>query len=60
VLGVGRQRELGEDVANVRLDRLDAEPQALGDRAVAEALGDEREDLALAVAELGQAVARGR
>jgi hypothetical protein len=46
---------LGEDAVDVGLDRVVAEEQAVGDLAVGQALGDQAEDLYLA---LGQAVRR--
>jgi hypothetical protein len=46
-----RDAGLGEDVAQVALDGLDAEEERVGDRLVGRAAGDERRDLRLARAE---------
>src|SRR4029453_1207856 len=47
-----RQIELAEDRLDVALDGARAEKELLADRAVRAALGDEREDVALAVGQL--------
>ena len=54
VIGVGRERELGEDVSNVGFDGLLCEPEAFGDRPVAQALCDERQDFVLSVGQIGE------
>jgi hypothetical protein len=56
---VGRQVELGEDAADVRLDGLACHEEVIGDPAVGLTLGDEREHLALARGELGERIAGG-
>jgi len=47
--------ELGEDRADVPLDRLRGEEERLSDLRIRLAGGDEREDLALALAQMGPA-----
>jgi hypothetical protein len=57
VVGVGGgQVQLGEDVADVLLDRAGADPQGLGDAVVGAALGHQLEDLQLAGGEAVQRV----
>src|SRR5262245_25921204 len=51
--------ELAEDVRDVIADGLGAEDQAAGDGLVVEALGDELEDVVLALGQLGEGAAGG-
>src|SRR5688572_16894036 len=53
-LRAGGDAELGEDVGDVVAHGLLAEGQAAGDGVVVEAAGDEVEDLALAIGQLGE------
>jgi hypothetical protein len=50
-LDAGRDAELHEHVANVRLDRLLTEEELLGDLGVRQAVGDQVRDLTLACRE---------
>ena len=52
--------DLGEDVGDVVADRLRAEHELAGDRLVVEPLGDEHEDVELAVGELRERPRRAR
>ena len=54
------QVELEQQVRDVRLHRRLGEDQAVGDLAVGQALGDERQDLALALGELCPGAGRAR
>src|SRR3954468_3884527 len=58
-LGAAGGVELAEDVGDVHRDGLRADEQLLADLAVGAALGDQREDLALAGGEGGRARAVG-
>ena len=49
--------ELGVEPLDVRLDRLDRQVQLVGDLGVGQALGDQRQDLRLAVGEVDDAAA---
>jgi hypothetical protein len=52
--------QLGEDPADVCLDRLGTEPEGATDSLIGPALGNQSEDLAFAVGELIERVGRAR
>src|SRR5262249_61107388 len=58
-LGAVGHLQLADDIGHVVAHGLRAEHQSVGDLAVARALGDEIEYLALAVAELWEGLRRG-